>query len=148
MAERPDWVIAIRRYLVAVAIGNLLWEICQLPLYTLWDTTTRGQMAFAVIHCTGGDLIIATVALVLALVLFATPAWPNASAAPVMAAAVTGGVLYTIYSEYVNTVLRETWAYSSLMPTLPGIGTGLSPLVQWLVVPIVAMWWAARGPSK
>ena len=37
------------------------------------------------------------------------------------------GVAYTIYSEWLNVSVRRSWAYSSLMPTVPFIGTGLSP---------------------
>lgn len=119
MEQRADWLITMRRYLVAVTIGNLLWEICQLPLYTLWTSGSPRQIAFAVIHCTAGDVIIATVALMLALILFATPEWPATRMAPVMTAAVVTGAAYTIYSEYANTALRPSWAYSGLMPNLP-----------------------------
>jgi hypothetical protein len=37
---------------------NLAWEIAQLPLYTIWWTDPPGRIAFAVVHCTAGDLII------------------------------------------------------------------------------------------
>ncbi len=48
-----------------------------------------------------------------------------------------GGFGYTIYSEYLNIAVRRAWGYSELMPTLPPLGTGLSPLLQWVVVPLV-----------
>ena len=49
------------------------------------------------------------------------------------------GVGYTIFSEYFNTVVRRSWIYTELMPTLPWFGTGLAPLAQWIVVPSVAL---------
>lgn len=136
-AER-GWLDAIRRYLIAIAAGNLIWETVQLPLYTLWDTGTFSQIAGAVFHCTLGDTIIAAVALVVALVLFASPGWPHASFGKVMCAAIVLGVGYTIYSEYANTTLRAAWAYSRWMPTLPWLGTGLAPFMQWMIVPLGA----------
>ena len=52
------------------------------------------------------------------------------------------GVGYTIYSEWVNVSVRASWAYSELMPIVPVIGTGLAPLLQWFVIPTVALWLA------
>ena len=75
----------------------------------------------------------------LALALFGTPHWPHEKFWTVGAAVILGGVGYTIYSEYANTVLRVSWAYSAWMPTLPVLGTGIAPLVQWLVVPALAL---------
>ena len=39
--------------------GHLLWEIGHVPLYTIWTEGSWGEIAFAVLHCTGGDLLIA-----------------------------------------------------------------------------------------
>lgn len=47
--------------------------------------------------------------------------------------------LYTIW--YDGTP-GQSWAYSSLMPRLPLTGTGVSPLAQWIVVPLVSFRWA------
>jgi len=54
------------------------------------------------------------------------------------------GVAYTIYSEWLNTTIRQGWAYSPMMPVLPPLGTGLSPLLQWLIVPSLALSVATR----
>lgn len=135
-----NWVQALRRYLCASIAANLVWEILQLPLFTIWKTGTIGQKAFAVVHCTGGDAMIAGFALVSALILFGRPAWPNRATAAVYAASLVLGIGYTIYSEWLNTSVRASWAYSELMPILPVLGTGVSPLLQWLVVPTLAMW--------
>lgn len=136
----PSWLSALRRYLTIVAVGNLVWEFAHMPLYTLWRTGTPGEIAFAAIHCTGGDLLIATGALLLALFAFGSPAWPHQRFRPVAAGAVAVGVGYTVFSEWLNIEVRQTWAYSELMPTLPWLGTGLSPLAQWLVIPPLAFW--------
>ncbi|MEQ1695963.1 MAG: hypothetical protein ABL901_09005 [Hyphomicrobiaceae bacterium] len=135
-----NWVQALRRYLCASIAANLVWEILQLPLFTIWKTGTIGQKAFAVVHCTGGDAMIAGFALVSALILFGRPAWPNRATAAVYAASLVLGIGYTIYSEWLNTSVRASWAYSELMPILPVLGTGVSPLLQWLVVPTLSMW--------
>jgi hypothetical protein len=57
-----DRLVVAGRYLLAILIGNLLWEAAQIPLYTIWRDGSPGQIAFAVIHCSGGDLLIASAA--------------------------------------------------------------------------------------
>jgi hypothetical protein len=52
--------------------------------------------------------------------------------------AILFGLGYTIMSEWLNTAVWVSWSYSSVMPVLPWLGTGLSPLLQWLVVPALA----------
>jgi hypothetical protein len=143
----PNWLITIRRYLVAIAIGNLLWETAQVPLYTLWRTGTSGAIAQAVLHCTVGDLLIGAVALIAALAAFGSPAWPDESGACIAVATVIVAAGYTVYSEYMNTVVRQRWAYTERMPRLPWLGTGLVPLAQWFVIPPLALLWAGRSTT-
>jgi len=44
----------------------------------------------------------------------------------------------TILSEWLNVEIRRTWSYAAAMPVVPWLGTGLAPLLQWLVVPSLA----------
>jgi hypothetical protein len=145
IAPSRDRLIVLGRYLLAILSGNLLWEVAQLPLYTIWRESVPSQIAFAVLHCTVGDLLIATSALLGALVLVGNGRWPHRRFGGVGATAVAAGVFYTIFSEWLNTEIRGSWAYTAGMPRLPLIGTGLAPFAQWLVVPTLALMWARRG---
>jgi len=42
-------------YLFAMLLTNLLWEILQLPLYSIWKQEGVSQQVFAVAHCTAGE---------------------------------------------------------------------------------------------
>jgi hypothetical protein len=136
------WLRALRRYFAFAIPAHLVWEVAQLPLYTIWYEDPPGKVAFAAIHCTGGDVMITSASLLGALLLFGNRRWPEERYIAVATPAILAGVAYTIFSEWHNTEVRNSWAYSSLMPTLPGLGTGLSPLLQWFVIPIAAFWWA------
>ena len=142
------WLPALRRYFAVVVPAHLVWEFLHLPLYTLWHEGSAGEIVFAALHCTGGDVLIATSTLVLALLL-AGPGWPlrREAFARVAALTVAFGVGYTIFSEWLNIEVREAWAYADAMPVVPMIDTGLTPLLQWLVIPSLALWWAGR-PSR
>jgi hypothetical protein len=133
------WIRALRIYLTAVAIANLIWETLQLPLYTIWQTGTLRTQTFAIVHCTIGDVIIALCALTVALVITGDGEWPQRHFQRVAILAILSGLGYTVFSEWLNVVVRASWAYSNLMPVVPAFGlrVGLSPLLQWLVIPTV-----------
>ncbi|HEY9567843.1 MAG TPA: hypothetical protein VIR38_07125 [Thalassobaculum sp.] len=143
-----EWLSVLRRYLAVIAVGNLAWEFAQLPLYTIWHGGTPREIAFAALHCTGGDVLIAGAALLGALLVAGTGEWPHDRFATVAVLAMLGGLGYTVFSEWLNTEIRASWAYTETMPRLPLIGTGLAPLAQWIVVPLVAFWWARRRVAR
>lgn len=144
----PDWPKALRVYLGVIAAGNLVWEAAHLPLYTLWNTGTAREKLFAIVHCTGGDVLIALTCLAIALITVGHRDWPLRAFRPVAVVTVVLGVGYTIFSEWLNIVVRQSWAYSELMPVVPVIDTGVTPLLQWLVVPLVAFWLARRTAQR
>jgi hypothetical protein len=49
-----------------------------------------------------------------------------------------------------NVYVRRSWAYSELMPAVPlaGYRIGLSPLLQWIVVPAAAFWAVHRFQTR
>lgn len=141
-----NWLRAAMIYLAVSAILHLAWEMLQLPLYTIWRSGTAREIAFAVLHCTAGDLMIAAVSLLIALLVAGNRAWPSERFLQVTALTLIIGMSYTVYSEWANTGALRTWAYSKFMPTVPLLGTGLSPLMQWLVVPALAF--AAIRPRR
>lgn len=55
-------------YLPWLAALSLAWEVAQLPLYTILTDASAGYIAFAVAHCTAGDLMIGSAAVALALI--------------------------------------------------------------------------------
>lgn len=136
---------AIRRYIGVTAIGHLLWEVIQLPLYTLWREGSPGEIAFATLHCTAGDLLIALASLAGAWLLAGAAPWPARRFFVVAALTVALGVGYTLYSEWINVSVRGSWTYAPAMPRLPLLGTGLTPLLQWIAIPPLALWAARRA---
>ena len=143
----PDtWLSAIRRYLAVIAVGNLLWEFAHMPLYTIWWTGTWGEIVFAALHCTGGDILIALSSLMLALLVIGRERWPRERFWAVAAITILLDVAYTAFSEWLNIVIRAAWAYSDLMPIVSVLRSevGLSPLLQWTVVPLLAFWMVRR----
>lgn len=141
LIARPGLPVVLR-YLAFSVAANLLWESAHLPLYTVWNESDFGFLVFTVAHCTGGDVLIALSAFALAFILVGHTQWPRRRFTAVATLTVVFGLAYTVFSEWVNVVVRQTWAYSDLMPVIPVINSGLSPIAQWLVIPVVGLAWA------
>lgn len=124
-------------YFVTVILGNLAWEIGQLPLYTLWWNGADIQILKALLHCTAGDVLIAGTALTLAAAVGRFAGWPFFGLR-MKATAILIGLGYTIFSEWLNVDIRGSWAYTASMPVVPILGTGVAPIMQWLIVPSIA----------
>lgn len=64
--------------------------------------------------------------------LFRDRYWPRRWMSPSLVF-VTTGLSDTVFSEWLNTSPRSSWQYAEAMPQVHGIG--LTPLLQWLVIP-------------
>lgn len=115
-----------------------------MPLYDLWSTGSVNEIVFAAVHCTGGDILIALCALIGALILTQNDEWPTLQKRSTIVITIALGFAYTAFSEWLNIEVRSTWAYSDLMPVIPVINMGLSPALQWLIIPLLAF----RAASK
>src|SRR3546814_1043660 len=85
-------------------------DVCSSDLYE----GTPGEILFAVLHCTGGDLLIASAALLGALLVAGNGRWPHVRFRAVAAIAMLGGLSYTAFSEWLNTEVRGSWVYTEL----------------------------------
>lgn len=137
------WLNVLRHYLVFVFMANLFWEFAHMRLYTLWQEGSVREIIFAVVHCTGGDALIATLSLILMLLIFGKD-WPHSSSKYWIVAAlvIVLGLSYTVFSEWLNIVVRKAWEYSDLMPIVPVLNVGLTPFLQWIIIPAVGFWYA------
>jgi hypothetical protein len=142
------WLVILRRYLIWIVGTNLLWEVLHLPLYTVSETGTMSSIAWLLVRCTVGDVLIALSSLVLSLVLLDRRDWPARAYWRVAGLALAFGLAYTLFSEWYNTALTGAWAYSDLMPLIPVLGLGLSPVAQWIVLPLLGFWWAGRNLAE
>ena len=115
---------------------HLVWEVLQLPLYTIWQSDVS-TIAFAVAHCTAGDALIAVSTYAFAAAVARTWQWPMRRSTAGIASAMVAGVTYTAFSEWFNVSVRGSWDYAEAMPTIAGIG--VSPLLQWVLVPLVVL---------
>lgn len=129
-------------------LGHFAWEILQAPLFASLKETDHFVGIAICLKATFGDLAIALAAFWCAAFAGQSRNWVanmgNTSTAVFFAV----GLVATIALEYLNTELTGRWAYDGAMPLLPILGTGLSPILQWVFVPMFVLWYMRRLAPK
>ena len=116
----------------------------QLPLYALWSDTNRLRVVLYLLHCVGGDVSISSALFLLAVACLRDFAWPAHRPWRGSMIVIVIGLAFTGFSEWYNVYQRHSWNYADAMPLVFGIG--LTPLLQWIVVPALMV--AAIGYRK
>ncbi|MDA7429200.1 hypothetical protein [Primorskyibacter aestuariivivens] len=128
---------------VLSGILHFTWEILQAPLFSSLD----GASHFAgIVECawaTLGDVLIMIAAFFAARAL-AGPAWNKSALGRGVVVFLAVGLIATIALEYLNTEVLGRWTYGPDMLRLPVLGTGLAPLAQWVIIPLVVLWYLRR----
>lgn len=70
--------------------------------------------------------------------------WPEKGFAGVATVATAAGVAASAVLEWLNVEVWRNWVYAEAMPRLPLLGTGLSPVLQWLLPPPLCLLAARR----
>lgn len=125
------WLSAFRLYLKLHDGGQSRLGSGAAPVPRALANRKHSQGSHCKRHYTGSDLVIAASTLLMALALAGHRDWPVRWFRPVMALTLAIGLAYTGYSEWLNTAVRMSWAYSDLMPIVP--------LLQWIVIPAAAL---------
>jgi hypothetical protein len=119
---------------------ELLWEVAQFPLYTVWHEGDWGYILYGLVHCTLGDLLILLVANWMVALLNRNRYWYRSNILVNGFLFTLLGLGYTIYSEIVNVSIKGNWDYTEHMPIIPVIEIGGMPFMQWVLIPPVLLW--------
>lgn len=119
---------------------QLLWEIAQFPLYTVWHEGDWGYILYGLAHCTLGDLLIMLTCYWIVAMLNRNRHWYRTNIMVNGFLFTLLGLGYTIYSEMLNVNIKGTWDYTELMPVIPVIEIGGMPFMQWVLIPPLALW--------
>ena len=127
---------------------HLVWEGVHVRLYTIWDSADRPYIAWAVFHCTLGDVLIAVAGFGVAALASRSAGWPLSRPFRGTMAVIAPAVAYTVWSEWYNVYRIGSWAYGSSMLTIAGIG--LTPILQWIAIPplVVVAFRALSGRGR
>ena len=133
-----------------VAVFALLlsfpWEVLQAPLFAGMASTPYADVIKGCSQATLGDMAIMLIAYVAVSLVARSRRWALAPSGRQLALFSVSGVAITAAIEWLATRGHwvESWTYSPSMPVVPGVGIGLVPLLQWVVVPPVLVWFVRR----
>ncbi len=136
----------VRRMLDFVMLSGVFhfsWEILQAPLYSSFYGVSHFAGILECAAATLGDVLIMVGALVIARAM-AGPKWNKQTIARGTYVFIAVGLLATIALEFINTEILARWTYGPDMPRVPILGTGLMPIAQWVVIPLVVLWYLRR----
>ncbi len=139
IVDLPELNVAIFAFLL-----NYPWEFLQVPFFAGMASAPHWD---AVQFCTGatlGDAGIALISFWAVAAVAGSRAWILEPSAPHVLGFIAVGVGITVVAEWIATEVLHRWAYAERMPTLPVLGTGILPLLQWIVVPPLVVWFVRR----
>ncbi len=113
---------------------NFFWEVVQTYFYTIRDSPFN-TMLYGWIHCTLGDVIITIGSFWLVSILSRNRRWFLMLNRLSFIGFIIVGIVYTLFSEWLNVHIFRSWGYNESMPIIPLIGVGLTPFFQWIIVP-------------
>lgn len=141
LGEKHSWKKTPEYLLLILSLPlQLLWEVAQFPLYTVWHEGDWGFILYGLIHCTLGDLLILLSVFWFISLINKSRYWIFSPSMPNIILFTVLGLAYTIFSEILNTRIKGTWGYTELMPIVPVIEVGGMPFLQWLLIPPVLIW--------
>ena len=127
---------------------HFTWEFLQAPLFRNMRDATHMDGIRICLQATLGDMVIVLIAFWVASFLTGTRHWAALPNRWATAAWVSTGLAITVALEFYSTEIAGRWAYDVTMLRLPVIGTGLSPLLQWIIVPMLVLWYLRRLSAK
>jgi len=138
LLQKVDDKPAFKQYvlitLVLSFLLNLAWEVIQLPLYK--DAVFNIQhIAFCALASVADAIMVLLIYFCFALI-YENPLWVEELTAPRIFILMLVGVVGAIAAE-MRHLSAGTWAYDNSMPILPVVDVGLSPVLQFMLLPVL-----------
>ena len=137
--DAPELNVAIFAFLL-----NLAWEFAQVPLFAGMPAAEHWRAILVCGRATLGDVVIALVGFWVVAICDRARNWVLRPAAAHVTGFVAVGVLITVVMEWLATRVLGRWTYADAMPVIPLLGVGLAPLLQWIVLPPIVVWFVRR----
>ena len=125
---------------------NFPWEVLQAPLYADMRSSPHVAATLACLQATFGDMVIMLLAHAVVAIQAHDRRWMLAANGKQLLLFIAVGLSITMLIEWLATrgLWVSNWTYAPTMPLLPDAGIGLVPMLQWLVLPLLTIWFTRR----
>ena len=137
--DLPGVNVALSAFLL-----NLVWELAQVPLYRGLPSEAHWAAIQRCGRATLGDAAIAVVAFWAVAAAARWRRWITAPASVQVMGFVGVALVMTTILEWLATHVERRWDYAPGMPLVPLLGIGLAPVLQWMVLPPLVVWFVRR----
>ena len=131
--RRAKWQTQMSVFIVAVVV-NYLWELAQAPFYV----GLEDYNAAVFWHCfvaTLGDGVMVLLIVAVGWSFFQRWDWFERPGVIGYFVMLTAGLVLAVLVEWVALYILGRWQYTVKMPTVSGLGIGVAPIAQMLVLP-------------
>jgi hypothetical protein len=123
---------------------NYPWEFLQVPFFAGMADAPHWEAMLFCSRAAVGDAGIAVVAFWAVAVAVRRRSWLVNPTTRQVLSFVASGLVITVILEWLATEVWNRWEYAAMTPTLPVLGTGLLPVLQWSVLPPLLVWIVRR----
>ena len=127
---------------------HFTWEFLQAPLFRSMQEVSHIDGIRICLQATLGDMAITFLAYWSVSILAGTRQWVAQPSKFSIAVWLMSGIAITIIMEFYSTEIAGRWTYGATMPRLPLIGTGVAPVLQWIFIPLLVIWYMHRLSKK
>ena len=149
-STRKAFPASVRSMMISIfvlaSVLNYPWERVQSILYLGEQGETVPWW-----HCLSmslGDGLLVLLIFFAGLVIFDRPEWFEHPGLRGYALMLTAGLMISVFVEVIMVHLAHRWSYTAQMPLIPGLGVGVAPVAQMLILPPVIFravtWWYRR----
>lgn len=117
---------------------NFFWEVIQTYFYTMRDAPFS-TMLYGWLHCTLGDVFLTLGSFWVISIFNRNRRWFLRLNRLNLIAFIMIGMIATVISERVSVHIYRSWSYNKLMPIIPWLKIGLTPFLQWMIIPPVVL---------
>lgn len=142
LADLPEFNVFVFAFLL-----NYPWEFMQVPLYKGMPEAAHWDAIQVCTRATLGDGVIMLLAFWGAALLVHDRWWIARPRRTPILAMIGIGVAITVLLERLAIVSGNPnwgWRYAEAMPIVPALGIGLTPFLQWLILPLLLVWFVKR----
>lgn len=139
--QKNAFLIAIRdapvtNLVLFAFLMSFPWEMLQAPLYAGMANAPHWSATLVCLVATLGDCVQFVAAFGITAAIFRNRDWIRIATCRQVFWFTAAGLAVTMLIEAAGVRgIGWNWRYSALMPRLPLLGTGLSPVLQWVILP-------------